>query len=165
MLEPIGDDAQCERLCGGEGRLSSGAICEHAGQIDDLRDPAAIILAIELDLELQAHASGEPSIRARRMLGATSRSSRMRWLVRRTDMLLCTSRVAAMSQWKAARARQVLAALLRIGWAIKRTTGSHRVLERAGWQDYAFAFHDADEIGPVMLSRIGKRTGLMPDDL
>jgi len=41
----------------------------------------------------------------------------------------------------------VLAALLRIGWRVKRTTGSHRVLERDGWPDLVFAFHDDDEIG------------------
>jgi hypothetical protein len=28
-----------------------------------------------------------------------------------------------------------------------------------------FAFHDDDEIGPRMLARIAKRTGLTPDDL
>jgi hypothetical protein len=28
-----------------------------------------------------------------------------------------------------------------------------------------FAFHDAVEICPKMLARIGKRTGLKPDDL
>jgi hypothetical protein len=28
-----------------------------------------------------------------------------------------------------------------------------------------FAFHDDDEIGPKMLARIGKRTGLKPEDL
>jgi hypothetical protein len=28
-----------------------------------------------------------------------------------------------------------------------------------------FAFHDADEIGPLMLARIAKRTGLRPEDL
>jgi hypothetical protein len=28
-----------------------------------------------------------------------------------------------------------------------------------------FAFHDEDEIGPKMLSRIAKKTGLNPDDL
>jgi len=28
-----------------------------------------------------------------------------------------------------------------------------------------FAFHDDEEIGPRMLARIGKRTGLRPDDL
>jgi hypothetical protein len=28
-----------------------------------------------------------------------------------------------------------------------------------------FAFHDDEELGPVMLARIAKRTGLKPDDL
>jgi predicted RNA binding protein YcfA (HicA-like mRNA interferase family) len=59
----------------------------------------------------------------------------------------------------------VLAALLRIGWTIKRTTGSHRVLARTGWPDVVFAFHDGDEIGPRMLARIARVTGLTPDDL
>ncbi|HZQ06557.1 MAG TPA: type II toxin-antitoxin system HicA family toxin [Anaerolineae bacterium] len=70
-----------------------------------------------------------------------------------------------MKQWKSARASRVLAALLRIGWSIKRQSGSHRILQREGWQDYIFAFHDNDEIGPKMLSRISRRTGLTPDDL
>jgi predicted RNA binding protein YcfA (HicA-like mRNA interferase family) len=69
------------------------------------------------------------------------------------------------SRWPATRARRVLAALLRIGWTIKRTTGSHRVLERPGWPDVVFAFHDSDEIGPRMLARIARSTGLTPDDL
>jgi hypothetical protein len=30
---------------------------------------------------------------------------------------------------------------------------------------YTFAFHDDDEIGPVMLAKLGKATGLAPDDL
>jgi predicted RNA binding protein YcfA (HicA-like mRNA interferase family) len=60
----------------------------------------------------------------------------------------------------------VLAALLRIGWSIKRQTGgSHRVLERPDWPDFVFAFHDDDEIGPRMLARIARRTGLRPEDL
>ncbi len=70
-----------------------------------------------------------------------------------------------MSQWPATKARRVLAALLRIGWRIKRTSGSHRTLEREGWPDVVFAFHDDEEIGPRMLARIAKRTGLKPDDL
>jgi predicted RNA binding protein YcfA (HicA-like mRNA interferase family) len=69
------------------------------------------------------------------------------------------------SQWPSTKARQVLQALLRIGWHIKRTTGSHRVLSREGWADFAFAFHDGDEIGPKMLARIAKATGLRPEDL
>jgi hypothetical protein len=28
-----------------------------------------------------------------------------------------------------------------------------------------FAFHDGDEIGPRMLARIAKRSGLKPEDL
>jgi len=70
-----------------------------------------------------------------------------------------------MSKWPSTRARLVLAALLRIGWRIKRQTGSHRTLERAGWADVVFAFHDDAEIGPRMLARIAKRTGLRPEDL
>jgi predicted RNA binding protein YcfA (HicA-like mRNA interferase family) len=59
----------------------------------------------------------------------------------------------------------VLAALLRIGWTIKRESGSHRTLQRAGWPDFVFAFHESEEIGPRMLTRIAKRTGLAPEDL
>jgi len=69
------------------------------------------------------------------------------------------------SQWPATQASRVLAALLRIGWRSKRVTGSHRVLARDGWPDVVFAFHDRDEIGPKMLARIAKRTGLKPQDL
>ncbi len=70
-----------------------------------------------------------------------------------------------MSKWRSVKARQVLAALLRIGWDVKRQTGSHRVLSRPGWPDVVFAFHDKDEIGPRMLARIAKVTGLRPEDL
>ncbi len=71
-----------------------------------------------------------------------------------------------MSQWGSAKARKVLSALLRIGWTIKRESrGSHRILSRSGWPDVVFAFHDREEIGPRMLARIAKRTGLTPDDL
>ena len=70
-----------------------------------------------------------------------------------------------MSDWPSARARRVLAALLRIGWALKRQVGSHRTLSRAGWPDFVFAFHDREELGPRMLARISKRTGLKPQDL
>ncbi len=71
-----------------------------------------------------------------------------------------------MSQWGSAKARLVLAALLKIGWSIKRETGgSHRILARSGWPDFVFAFHEGEEVGPRMLSRIAKRTGLTPNDL
>lgn len=70
-----------------------------------------------------------------------------------------------MPSWPSTRARRVLAALLRIGWILKRQSGSHRTLERAGFADVVFAFHDDEEIGPAMLSRVAKKTGLTPDDL
>ncbi|MGO9118382.1 MAG: type II toxin-antitoxin system HicA family toxin [Desulfomonilaceae bacterium] len=70
-----------------------------------------------------------------------------------------------MSIWPSTKARRTLAALQRIGWRIKRSSRSHRTLSRAGWDDVVFAFHDEDEIGPRMLSRIAKRTGLKPEDL
>ena len=70
-----------------------------------------------------------------------------------------------MSTWGAAKARRVLAALLRIGWTLKRESGSHRTLARTGWPDYVFAFHDNEEIGPRMLARIARHTGLQPEDL
>ncbi len=71
-----------------------------------------------------------------------------------------------MNQWSSTKARKVLAALLRIGWTISRQSGtSHRVLCRPGWPDFIFAFHDNEEIGPRMLARIAKHTGLTPEDL
>jgi len=70
-----------------------------------------------------------------------------------------------MTTWGAAKARRVLAALLRIGWQVKRESGSHRTLKRDGWPDFVFAFHDGEEIGPRMLVRIARHTGLTPKDL
>ena len=71
-----------------------------------------------------------------------------------------------MSQWPSTKARLVLIALLRIGWTVRRQSGtSHRVLSRPGWPGYVFAFHDREEIGPRMLARIAKRTGLTPEDI
>lgn len=59
----------------------------------------------------------------------------------------------------------MLAALLRIGWRVKRQSGSHRTLARDGYTDVAFAFHDGEEIGPRMLARLAKHTGLRPENL
>jgi predicted RNA binding protein YcfA (HicA-like mRNA interferase family) len=69
------------------------------------------------------------------------------------------------SAWPATKARLVVAALLRVGWSVKRSTGSHRILQRVGWPDVVFAFHDGEEIGPRMLARLARRTGLRPEDL
>ena len=70
-----------------------------------------------------------------------------------------------MSRWPALKAKRLLVALLRIGWVIKRQSGSHKTLARPDWPDLVFAFHDSDEVGPSMLARIAKHTGLRPEDL
>jgi predicted RNA binding protein YcfA (HicA-like mRNA interferase family) len=62
-----------------------------------------------------------------------------------------------MKKWPSSKARDVLAALAKIGWRVKRQTGSHKVLERPGLSDVVFAFHNGDEIGPRTLARIGKQ--------
>lgn len=70
-----------------------------------------------------------------------------------------------MGEWKACRANVVLAALKGIGWTVARQKGSHKVLKREGWASYVFAFHDGEDIGPKMLARVAKHTGLKPKDL
>lgn len=70
-----------------------------------------------------------------------------------------------MSVWGALKAKVVLAALLRVGWRVKRRSGSHKVLERAGWPGFVFAFRDGEEIGPRMLPGIARHTGLSPEFL
>ena len=70
-----------------------------------------------------------------------------------------------MTTWPSTRASRVLGALLKIGWVIKRQSGSHRTLSRDGWSNVTFAFNDSDELGPKMLARIAKNTGLKPEDL
>jgi predicted RNA binding protein YcfA (HicA-like mRNA interferase family) len=70
-----------------------------------------------------------------------------------------------MSQWPSVKAKKLLKALSKIGWRVKRQSGSHRTLERDGWPDYVFAFHDSEEIGPRILARVAKHTGLKPSDL
>jgi predicted RNA binding protein YcfA (HicA-like mRNA interferase family) len=74
-----------------------------------------------------------------------------------------------MSHWPSTSAKKVYRALLRIGWREKpriSKSGSHKQLEHSDFSDeYTWAFHDGDEIGPKMLAKIAKHTGLMPEDL
>lgn len=70
-----------------------------------------------------------------------------------------------MSGWRSSKARLVYAGLLRIGWSLKKQVGSHRKLQRPGWKNFTFCFHDQDEVGPAALARIAKDTGLRPEDL
>lgn len=71
-----------------------------------------------------------------------------------------------MSHWPSTKARRVYKALLKIGWKPKPGKGSsHIQLTHPEKGEYTWAFHDAEEIGPRMLARIAKHTGLTPDDL
>jgi predicted RNA binding protein YcfA (HicA-like mRNA interferase family) len=74
-----------------------------------------------------------------------------------------------MSQWPSTSAKKVYRALLRIAWMEKARiskSGSHKQLEHPDFsEEFTWAFHDGDEIGPKMLSKIAKRTGLTPEDL
>jgi predicted RNA binding protein YcfA (HicA-like mRNA interferase family) len=68
--------------------------------------------------------------------------------------------------WPSVKAPKALAALLRIGWRIKRQGGtSHRILERPGWPDILFAYHDRVTLGPTAMKVLAKKTGLTPKDL
>jgi predicted RNA binding protein YcfA (HicA-like mRNA interferase family) len=69
------------------------------------------------------------------------------------------------TQWPSTKARRVYAALLSVGWQLKRQSGSHRTLSRDSYPDFVFEFHDGEEIGPKMLARIAKHTGIKPEDL
>ena len=51
------------------------------------------------------------------------------------------------------------------GLADQAAVRGARILERHGSPDVVFAFHDDEELGPRMLSRISKHTGLRPEDL
>jgi predicted RNA binding protein YcfA (HicA-like mRNA interferase family) len=70
-----------------------------------------------------------------------------------------------MSGFPSVKAKRLLAALLRNGWSIKRQSGSHKTLSKDGWPDIVFAFHDSDEVGSKMVSRVAKSTGLTPKDI
>jgi predicted RNA binding protein YcfA (HicA-like mRNA interferase family) len=68
-------------------------------------------------------------------------------------------------EWRAVKASHVLKVLLSRSWMVKRVRGSHRILAHREYPNYTFAFHDREEIGPRMLSRISKHTGITPEDL
>lgn len=72
-----------------------------------------------------------------------------------------------MSQWPSTKARRVYRALLKIGWQFVSRHGSHIKLRHktSKYPDFIWAFHDDEELGPHMLARIAKHTGLRPKDL
>ncbi|HEV2117827.1 MAG TPA: type II toxin-antitoxin system HicA family toxin [Terriglobales bacterium] len=69
-----------------------------------------------------------------------------------------------MGKWPSAKASRVLRALQKNGWQIVRQSGSHITLRHPDCGDYTWPFHDV-EIGPAMMAKIGKKTGLKPEDL
>ncbi len=71
-----------------------------------------------------------------------------------------------MSRWPSTKGRQVLRALLKIGWTVKARKGSsHLQLTHPQRGEFTWAFRDSEEIGPKMLARIAKHTGLTPENL
>ena len=70
-----------------------------------------------------------------------------------------------MSSWPATKAHRIFAALIRIGWKHDRTVGSHKIMKKDDWPDFPFSFHDSEEIGPAMLAKMSKKTGILPRDL
>lgn len=71
-----------------------------------------------------------------------------------------------MSYWPSTKANKVYRALLRIGWTPKDHKGSsHIQLTHPQKGEYTWPFHDSVEIGPKMLARIAKKTGLKREDL
>ncbi len=50
-------------------------------------------------------------------------------------------------------------------WEIVFQRGSHIKLLHPQRGTYMFGFHDKEELGPKMLSKIAKYTGLTPEDL
>jgi predicted RNA binding protein YcfA (HicA-like mRNA interferase family) len=70
------------------------------------------------------------------------------------------------SKFPSTKASRVYAALLRIGWSPKASkSGSHLQMQKEGWQDFTWAWHDSVEIGNVALKKIAKVSGLKPEDL
>lgn len=70
-----------------------------------------------------------------------------------------------MSEWSSTKAKVVLRALQRIGWKIVSQKGSHIKLQHSQLGTYMFGFHDKEELGPKILAKIAKHTGLTPEDL
>jgi hypothetical protein len=38
-------------------------------------------------------------------------------------------------------------------------------MQRTGWPNFTFSFHDGEEVGPAALAKIAKESGLKPEDL
>ena len=63
------------------------------------------------------------------------------------------------------KARRLLAALLRAGWVVTRQKGSHRTLVKEGAGTLLFAFHDGEEVRPLLVAKVARHAGLKREDL
>jgi predicted RNA binding protein YcfA (HicA-like mRNA interferase family) len=70
-----------------------------------------------------------------------------------------------LSEWSSTKAKVVLRALQRNGWNIVSQKGSHVKLQHSQRGTYIFGFHLNEELGPRILAKIAKYTGLRPEDL
>jgi predicted RNA binding protein YcfA (HicA-like mRNA interferase family) len=53
-----------------------------------------------------------------------------------------------------------------VGWTVKTEKGSsHKQMQHPKWGEATWAFHDSEEIGPKMLSRLAKVYHFTPWDL
>jgi predicted RNA binding protein YcfA (HicA-like mRNA interferase family) len=70
------------------------------------------------------------------------------------------------SKFRSSKASRVYSALLRLGWTPKASkSGSHVQMQKDGWVDFTWAWHESVEIGHVALKKLSKVSGLKPEDL
>jgi predicted RNA binding protein YcfA (HicA-like mRNA interferase family) len=61
------------------------------------------------------------------------------------------------SYWPSKKARQVLRAIERVGWAVKEVKGSsHKQMVHPSYAEATWSFADSEEIGPKMMAPLGK---------
>lgn len=70
-----------------------------------------------------------------------------------------------MGELPSLRSKRLLGALLKSGFVVARSRGSHRFLKRTDGRAMVYAFHDGETIGPRMLARVLKDAGLTLDQI
>ena len=70
-----------------------------------------------------------------------------------------------MSQWPSVKAKRLLAALLKLGWQVKRQPVPTKPLPAMTGQILFLPSMTVTKLGQIMLARVAKHTGLVPNDL
>lgn len=72
-----------------------------------------------------------------------------------------------MAQWTGTKAAFVLDALVRLGWRQKEGKGGVLLppANKRELRPYPFHYHAREVIGPPALAKLGRYTGLTPNDL